>query len=124
MSKPQQEDADEIKAQFTQENFRSWLAQFSSRQKVGQSYNLEERPLARFMTEQVGYKAMVMPVRTSVGNCRITNPPWARAFIAEIDSCEPEHILKTRATSILNELDWKPGDPPEKTKAPLRWPEK
>lgn len=110
MSKPQRGDEEKLKAQFTEDNYRDWLSQFSKRQTVGYSYNTDERPLARFMTEQTGHKAIVMPVRTSIGNCHFINPEWARPYIHEIDKCEPERIMKVRALRILENTNWEYGD--------------
>lgn len=95
---------DEIKAQFTTDNFLAWLGQFRKRQIVGRSYSPEKRPLAKFMTEQVGEKTKVMPVRSRVGDVSISNPGWAREFIHEIDKSEPEYIQKARAIDTLTKI--------------------
>lgn len=93
-----------IKEQFTTKNFRIWLSQFSSRQRVGRSYTVTDRPLARFMTEQTGEEAKVMPVRSKIGDEKIRNPGWATEFIHRIDKSEPEYILQTRAIDTLNQI--------------------
>jgi hypothetical protein len=110
MAKPQKGDEERLKAQMTEENYRQWLGQFSDQQKVGVAKNTDRRPLANFMTEQVGHKAIVMPMRTSIGNCHFMNPPWAQAYVHDIDLCPPNNIVKTRALQVLDDLDWRFGD--------------
>jgi hypothetical protein len=110
MTEAKKGDPEAMRQMMTEGNFREWLSQFSARQKVGEAKNTDERPLAQFMTERLGDKAIVTPVRTHARNTHFINPGWAQAFTHEIDEAGVNRIVQTRALTILDNLDWTPGD--------------
>lgn len=110
MAQAKKGNPEEMRELMTKENFRDWLQQFGSRQKVGEAKNMDKRPIAKFMTEMVGEKALVTPTRTHAKNTHFNNPSWVMAYIEEIDTIKPNRIVKTRAEQILDDLDWEYGD--------------